>query len=51
MSKTVVILGAGLAGLPLAHHILKNKADKYDLKVVLVSPSDEFYWNLASVCP
>lgn len=48
MVKTVVILGAGLAGLPLAHSILKKQADKFDLKVILVSPSDEFYWNLAS---
>jgi NADH dehydrogenase FAD-containing subunit len=50
MTKTVVILGAGLAGLPVAHYLLKfTAANVSDLRVVLVSPNDEFYWNLASV--
>jgi NADH dehydrogenase FAD-containing subunit len=48
MSKTVVILGAGLTGLPLAHYILKHYADKFDLRLVLVSRSDELYWNIAA---
>lgn len=48
MSKTVVILGAGLTGLPLAHYILKHYADKFDLKVMLVSRSNEFYWNIVA---
>ncbi|KAH6655104.1 hypothetical protein BKA67DRAFT_559490 [Truncatella angustata] len=50
MTKTVVILGAGLAGIPLAHYLLtKTAANVPDLRVVLVNPSNEFYWNLASV--
>ncbi|KAF2168815.1 hypothetical protein M409DRAFT_65201 [Zasmidium cellare ATCC 36951] len=48
MSKTIVILGAGLTGLPLAHYILKHYADKFDLKVILLSRSNEFYWNIAA---
>ncbi|KAH6870980.1 hypothetical protein B0T10DRAFT_592908 [Thelonectria olida] len=48
MPKTFVILGAGLTGLPLAHYVLKHYADKHDLKVILVSRSDEFYWNIGT---
>lgn len=50
MVKTIVVLGAGLAGLPLAHYITGKIAPNHgDLKVILVSPNEEFYWNLASV--
>jgi len=50
MGKTVVILGAGWAGLPLAHKLLKYTLPKIkDLKVILVSPNTHFYWNLAAV--
>lgn len=51
MVKTVVILGAGWAGLPLAHKLLKYTLPKAKdgLKVVLVSPNSHFYWNLAAV--
>ncbi|OCL04051.1 hypothetical protein AOQ84DRAFT_400314 [Glonium stellatum] len=50
MVKTVVILGAGWAGLPLAHKLLKYTLPKAkdDLKVFLVSPNSHFYWNLAA---
>ncbi|KAK4499804.1 hypothetical protein PRZ48_007990 [Zasmidium cellare] len=48
MSKTVVILGAGMTGLPLTHYILDHYASRHDLKVILISRSDEFYWNIAS---
>ncbi|KAM5354718.1 hypothetical protein ACJ41O_001365 [Fusarium nematophilum] len=48
MPKTFVILGAGMTGLPLAHYVLKHYANKHDLKVILVSRSDEFYWNIAA---
>ncbi|KAK9243132.1 fad binding protein [Lipomyces tetrasporus] len=48
MPKTFVVLGAGLTGLPLAHYVLKHYADKHDLKVILVSRSDEFYWNIGA---
>jgi NADH dehydrogenase FAD-containing subunit len=51
MPKTVVILGAGWAGLPLAHKLLKYTLPKSKdgLKVILVSPNTHFYWNLAAV--
>ncbi|KAF9762078.1 hypothetical protein IL306_003577 [Fusarium sp. DS 682] len=49
MSKTVVILGAGWAGLPLAHKLLKYTLPKVpDLKIVLVSPNSHFFWNVAA---
>ncbi|RSL41665.1 hypothetical protein CEP54_015744 [Fusarium duplospermum] len=48
MPKNFIILGAGMTGLPLAHYVLKHYATKHDLKVILVSRSDEFYWNIAT---
>ena len=51
MGKKVVILGAGWAGLPLAHKLLKYTLPKAEggLKVFLVSPNSHFYWNVAAV--
>ena len=51
MAKTVVILGAGWAGLPLAHKLLKYTRPKVKegLRVFLVSPNSHFYWNVAAV--
>ncbi|KAF6841300.1 hypothetical protein CMUS01_03618 [Colletotrichum musicola] len=47
---TLVVLGAGLAGLPIAHHALKHTVPLVkDLKVVLVTPNAEHYWNMAAV--
>ena len=48
MAKTFLILGAGMTGLPLAHYVLKHYASKHDLKIILVSRSDEFYWNIGA---
>ncbi|KAF5967980.1 apoptosis-inducing factor 2 [Fusarium coicis] len=49
MTKTVLILGAGWAGLPLAHKLLKHTLPKApDLKVILVSPNSHFFWNVAA---
>ncbi|KAI5460871.1 hypothetical protein BGZ63DRAFT_387959 [Mariannaea sp. PMI_226] len=49
MAKTVVILGAGWAGLPLAHKLLKYTTPKVSgLKVILVSPNSHFFWNVAA---
>lgn len=49
-SNTIVVLGAALAGLPLAHWLMKHSATSNNkLKVVLVAPNTHFYWNLASV--
>ncbi|KAK3293994.1 uncharacterized protein B0H64DRAFT_418045 [Chaetomium fimeti] len=47
MSKTVVILGGSIAGLHVAHALLKKQIK--DTKVILVSKNSHFYWNLASV--
>ena len=51
MGQTIIILGAGWAGLPLAHKVLKYTVpkSKTGLKVILVSPNSHFYWNLAAV--
>lgn len=46
--QTIVILGAGFTGLPLAHKLLTYTAPKTPLKVIIVSPSSSFYWNLAA---
>lgn len=47
---TIVILGASLGGLPIAHWLMKHTAPTMkNLKVVLVSPNTDFYWCLASV--
>lgn len=50
MIKTVVILGAGWAGLPLAHKLLKYTVPNIlaGLNVILVSPNSHFYWNVAA---
>jgi hypothetical protein len=49
--KTVVILGAGWDGLPLAHKLLKYTLPKVKegLKVYLVLPNSHFSWNIAAV--
>ncbi|KAI4862195.1 FAD/NAD(P)-binding domain-containing protein [Hypoxylon rubiginosum] len=49
-TKTVVVLGAGVAGLSLAHFLVSRiLPEQPDLRVVLVSPLTHFYFNLASV--
>ena len=50
MAKTIVILGANYAGVPLAHYLLKHTTQKVkDLKVIIVSPNTHMYWHIASV--
>lgn len=50
MAKTVVILGASLAGIPIAHYLLAHTSSVVpDLKVILVSPNTHMYWAFASV--
>lgn len=41
----IVIVGAGAAGLTIAHSLLQGVPNA---KVVLVNPAQTFYWNLAS---
>lgn len=48
-THTIVILGAGLASVPLAHHLLKHTPGSVGLRVVLVSPNDEMLWVYATV--
>lgn len=50
MAKTVVVLGGGISGIATAHKLLKHAAPKLEgLKVVLVSASSHFYFNIAAV--
>ncbi|KAH7156698.1 hypothetical protein EDB81DRAFT_787716 [Dactylonectria macrodidyma] len=50
MAETVVIIGAGFAGIGTAHKLLKYTTPKVkDLKVILISPSTHHYWNIAAV--
>lgn len=47
--QTLVVLGAGFAGVPLVHHLLKHTPASVGLHVVLVSPNDELLWAYATV--
>ncbi|KAH7009030.1 hypothetical protein EDB80DRAFT_717782 [Ilyonectria destructans] len=50
MTETVVIIGAGFAGIGTAHKLLKYTSPKVNkLKVILISPSSHHYWNIAAV--
>ncbi|KAH8591250.1 hypothetical protein B0O99DRAFT_744665 [Bisporella sp. PMI_857] len=50
MSKTVVILGGSYAGLTVAHKLLKTTLPSVkNLEVILVNPSDHFFYNLPTV--
>ncbi|KAI6086925.1 FAD/NAD(P)-binding domain-containing protein [Hypoxylon rubiginosum] len=49
-TKTIVVLGAGVAGLSIAHFLVARiLPEQPDLRVILVSPLTHFYFNLASV--
>ena len=43
------MLGAGLVGVPLAHRLLKHTPASVGLRVVLVSPNEEYLWTYATV--
>ncbi|CAK7223876.1 hypothetical protein SCUCBS95973_005327 [Sporothrix curviconia] len=46
---TVVILGAGYAGVPMAHHLLKRTpANVANVRVILVAPNDALFFNTAA---
>ncbi|KAF5615863.1 amid-like mitochondrial oxidoreductase [Fusarium sp. NRRL 25303] len=50
MPETVLILGAGYAGIGIAHKLPKDTRPKVEgLKVVLVSPNTHHLWNIAVV--
>ena len=42
--KTIVVLGGSFAGVSTSHRILKKNPD---VKIILVSPDTNIYWNLA----
>ncbi|KAL5585716.1 hypothetical protein FOVSG1_013408 [Fusarium oxysporum f. sp. vasinfectum] len=46
--KTVLILGGSFGGVPTAHKVLKQAPKTGDVKVILVSKSTHFYFNLAT---
>lgn len=48
MTRSIVILGAGWTGLPLAHKLLKYTAPKTPINVTLVTPNTHFFWNVAA---
>lgn len=48
MPETIVILGAGWTGLPLAHKLLKYTLPKKPIRVILVTPNTHFFWNVAA---
>lgn len=48
MSKTVVVLGGGHAGVHLSHYLLSVTAQFPDLKVVMVSPTEEMFVSSSS---
>jgi apoptosis-inducing factor 2 len=44
MAKIIVVLGAGLAGIPITHFLLDlSRRQQFELKVILVSPNEDFY--------
>ncbi|RAL14100.1 NAD(P)/FAD-dependent oxidoreductase [Aspergillus homomorphus CBS 101889] len=50
-NPTIIIIGASVAGLPIAHAVLKNnrhKTPKAKAKVILINPSRDFYWMIAA---
>jgi NADH dehydrogenase FAD-containing subunit len=50
MAKTVLVLGANYAGVPIAQHLLKYTLPKVPgMKVILVSPNTHMYWHNATI--
>ncbi|ROT40546.1 FAD/NAD(P)-binding domain-containing protein [Sodiomyces alkalinus F11] len=50
MVKTVVVVGGSYGGLQVTHRLLKYTRQQVpDLKVILVSKTSHFFWNIASV--
>jgi NADH dehydrogenase FAD-containing subunit len=53
-SHQIVIIGASFGGIPLAHGLLKDilppltAKGKQTYKVILISPSAEFYWKVGA---
>lgn len=42
MGETFVVLGAGVAGMALTHHLIKHTAQMVEgLKVILVTPNTD----------
>lgn len=48
---TIVVIGASFGGLPVAHSLLKDvlpASGIADYKLVLINPSEEFYWKIGA---
>jgi NADH dehydrogenase FAD-containing subunit len=46
--KTIVVLGAGFAALPLIHQVMRRHALKRDdLKLIMVAPNTHMHWAIA----
>ncbi|KAJ2983993.1 hypothetical protein NQ176_g283 [Zarea fungicola] len=46
--KTIVILGTGLAAVPVIHQTMKSTVlNRRDLKMIVVSPNTHFVWTIA----
>lgn len=47
---TIVVIGASFGGLPVAHALLKDVLPTLgkDYKLVLINPSEEFYWKIGA---
>jgi len=47
---TIVVIGASYGGLPVAHALLKDvlPTSGKDYKLVLINPSEEFYWKVGA---
>jgi NADH dehydrogenase FAD-containing subunit len=46
--KNILILGGSYGGISTAHRILKQASTTAPLKITLVSPNTDIYWNMAA---
>lgn len=49
-AHTIVVIGASYGGLPVAHSLLKDvlPTSGKEYKLVLINPSEEFYWKVGA---
>lgn len=49
-THTIVVIGASFGGLPVAHALLKDvlPTSGKDYKLVLINPTEEFYWKVGA---
>lgn len=44
----IVILGGSYAGVSIAHRVLKKTPKNVPIKITMVSPNTDLYWNMAT---